>query len=188
MNLKVKKIIAPTLLIAMALTMAIRNGDLNKLFGINEPSSTDIISLMTQDPEALLNSDISLDIAVTTIDLVINNENKSNNDILMGSHAVTRKTLISDGQIGFYMDIWDDITLELAQSVFSKLERKYGSSIEVSIPNHKKRWTQSDNEKSRILQEFEIKSKSINISIQIQEKKSYKKTYTLIASYALNSL
>ena len=188
MHINIKKIIVPVLLISMALTMAIRNGYINKLFGINEPNSTDIISLMTQDPETLLNSNISLDIAVSTIDLVINNENQSNKYILLGSHAVTRKTLISNGKIAFYMDIWNDMTLELAQSVFSKLEKKYGSSIELSIPNHKKGWTRSDNENSRILQEFEIKNKSLNISIQIQEKQSHRKTYTLIASYTKNAL
>lgn len=185
MHINVKKFIVPTLLITMALTMAIRNGDINKLLGINESSSTDIISLMTQEPEALLNSDISLDVAVSTIDLVLNNENKSNKEILLGSHAVTRKALISDGQIGFYMDIWNDLTLELAQSVLSKLENRYGSSVEVSIPNHKKGWGKSGDEKSRILQEFEIKNKSLNISIQLQEKQSYRKTYTLSASYTL---
>ncbi|CAK1753150.1 hypothetical protein [Vibrio crassostreae] len=188
MYINFKKIIGPVLLISIALTMAIRNGDINKLFGINEPKSIDIISLMTQDPEVLLNADISLDIAVSTIDLVVNDDSQSNKDMLLGSHAVTRKTLISNNQVGFYMDIWENMTLELAQGVFSNLEKKYGSSIELSIPNHKKEWIKDDNGSSRILQEFEIKNRNLNVSIQIQEKQSYRKTYALIVSYTKKAI
>ncbi len=177
---------------------------MNKIFGIavcfflisacNSEASEKMWLL--QEPKIILDSDFSdvMDgLYFFQQEVIINDKESAHAGLLYGSHAVQRKILITINQsieIGYLMDIWPNLTWDVAVHLYSELESVYGKPIHEKLKPIYKEWTESEGKLQRVVERFNYSAKGMSIAGQLTEE-SYSSeilpnSYSITLLYSLS--
>lgn len=147
--------------------------------GCSDNKDSDLLSLMTESPTKIVESnlkEISDGMDIVNLSIMVNDDGKYG-DMQFGSHVVERKLFITRGNLGYFMDIWANLTLEKANLVYTNLTKEYGSAKEIKLDSNQTRWRNG----TKVLQQFEIVTDGMLISLQLTVTED--KVYQMSASY-----